>query len=161
MYQSEITGLKADIIYNRPFEACKIINPDFSGIQILGVKKVPNSRGMHCVFVDLETYRGNDYFVLLNDSLRYTFNKPLNEVAAHVDIYGSNNTIKILGSKANEFSQVIGGLDFSHTHAGHSSYLVYAVFTNSTDVNTPKPNEGLILISEIEERLNKLKGLIK
>lgn len=158
MYQSEVENLRLDIIKNQPFEACKIINPDFSGIQILGVKKVPNSRGMHCVFVDLETYRGNDYFVLLNGSLRHTFNKPVNEVAAHVAIYGNDNQIRILGSKANEYSQLIGGLSFNHTEAGHSSTYIYAIKTNSQIV--PPVNEAMKTIEQIEDLLKHLKGLV-
>lgn len=158
MYQSEVENLRLDIIKNQPFEACTLLNPEYSGIKILGVKKIPNSRGMHCVFVDLETYRGNDYFVLLNGSLRYTFNKPLNEVAAHVDIYGSDNSIRIFGYKDNEYSQLIGGLDFNHTNAGHSSYYVYAIKTNSQIV-TPV-NEVLQTIQQIEELLKHLKGLV-
>ena len=158
MYQSEVESLRLDIIKNQPFEACTVINPEYSGIKILGVKKVPNSRGMHCVFVDLETYRGNDYFVLLNGSLRYGFNKPINEVAAHVDIYGNDNQIRIVGSKANEYSQLIGGLDFNHTNAGHSSYYVYAIKTNSQVV--APVNEALKTIEQIEELLKHLKGLV-
>jgi hypothetical protein len=75
MYQYEIMSLKDDIQKNQPFELRTILNPDYSGIKILGVKKVPVSRGLHCVFIDLENYRGNDYFVLLNGSLRYSFSK--------------------------------------------------------------------------------------
>ena len=163
MYQYEIMSLKDDIIKNQPFEACKILNPDFSGIQILGVKKVPVSRGMHCVFIDLENYRGNDYFVLLNGSLRYSFNKPLTEVGAHVDIYGDTNTIRIFGSNPSEYSQQIGGLSFNHTNAGHSSTYIYAVKTNNQIVTPPPPqdNKALWLIGEIEQRLKELKEIVK
>lgn len=160
MYQSEVFDLYRDIIQNKPFESCKILNPEYSGIQILGVKKVPNSRGLHCVFVDLENYRGDDYFVLLNGSLRYGFNKPVNEVAAHVDIYGNDNTIRILGKNPSEYSQWIGGLTFNHTNAGHSSYYIYAVKT-SDQVEIPASNEAIQTIEQIEELLKKLKGLVK
>lgn len=161
MYQYEIMSLKDDIQKNQPFEACTILNPDHSGIKILGVKKVPVSRGLHCVFIDLENYRGNDYFVLLNGSLRYSFSKPLSEVGCHVDIYGNDNSIRIFGSNPKEYSQLIGGLTFNHTNAGHSSYYIYAVKTSS-QVLPPKPdNKALWLIGEIQQRLKELKEIVE
>lgn len=161
MYQSEIIGLYQDILKNKPFEACKIINPDFNGIQILGVKRVPNSRGLHCVFVDLETYRGQNYYVLLNGTLHYSFNKPDNEVGCHVDIYGNENSIRIFGSNPNEYSQLIGGLTYSHTQPGHSSYYIYAIKTATSQQPQPPINEAIKTIEQIEDLLNKLKGLVK
>lgn len=162
MYQSQIAGLKLDIIRNGGFEGCQV-SPTFKGIQIAGVRKVPESinQGRHCVFVDLEDFRGLDYWVETGNNKAYYFSKPLNEVAAHVDIYGDNNKITIMsGSTPEEYSQTISGLSANHTSYGHSSYLVYAVFTNSTDVSTSKPNEALQTIERIEDLLKHLKGLV-
>lgn len=161
MYQNEIAPLKQNILEVQPFEACTILNPEFSGIKILGVKKVPVARGLNCVFIDLENYRGNDYFVLLNGSLRYSFSKPVNEVGCHVDIYGNDNSIRIFGSNPKEYSQLIGDLTFNHTNAGHSSYYIYAVKTSS-QVLPPKPdNKALWLIGEIQQRLKELKEIVE
>jgi hypothetical protein len=164
MYQAQIAGLKQDIIKNDGFEACQV-SGDWSGIKILGVRKLPNqiNQGRHHLFVDLGNYRGDDYFCLLNGSIRYSFNKPENEVGCHVDFYGSSNTLKIVGSKPNEYSQTLSGLTFAHTEYGHSSYYILAI--KSIDyITTPpllNPNRQLILIDEIEQRLNELKGLVK
>ena len=161
MYQSEIWRLKEDI-KNVPgiFEACKVANPTFNGIQIVGVRKVPNSRGLHCAFIDLEDYRGNDFTVLLNGSNRFNFTKPVSEVGCHVDLWSTDNKIQIFSNKG-EYSQLIEGLSFAHTVYGHSSYYVYAVRTNISVVPPVVESEALKLIREIEERTKRLKELVK
>ena len=160
MYQSEIWRLKEDIQNIQGFEACKVMDGSFSGIQILGVRKIPNARGLHCVFVDLENYRGTDNWVVLNNQQNFTFNKPANEVASHVDIYSTDNQIQIR-SKDGKFSQKITGLSFAHTVYGHSSYYVYAKFTNDVIIPQPTESEAQKLLREIEERTKRLKELVK
>lgn len=158
MYQSQISRLKEDIVARQAFEGCFVRNHNFSGIQILGVRKVPSdiNQGRHHLFIDLEDYRGMQYYCLLNGTLRYNFSKPLNEVACHIDIYGTNNSLQILGNGG--FSQVIEGLSNSHTQYGHSSYYIYAVRTS--DVVLPVESEQKRLIREIEERFKRLKEII-
>ena len=162
MYQSQIAGLKQDIITQGGFEACKVTG-DFSGIRILGVRKLPNNinQGRHHLFIDLESYRGNEYFCLLNGNLRYSFNKPSNEVGCHIDFYGNDNTLKILGSKPNENSQLLTGLTFSHTQYGHSSYYIYAVKASGQETLPTPDNKAIWLIGEIEQRLKELKEIVK
>lgn len=160
MYQYEIESYKQDIIKKGGFDGVNV-NGSFSGIQILGVRKIQDSRGLHCVFVDLESYRGNDFYCVLNSSLRYSFNKPNNEVGCHCDIYGDNNSLRIFGSNPLLYSQTLGGLSFSHKIYGHSSYYVYAVKTNSQVVNPIQPdNKAVWLIGEIEQRLKELKEFV-
>lgn len=163
MYQSQIAGLKQDIIQNGGFEGCQV-SGDYNGIQIKGVRKIPDSinQGRHCCFVDLENYRGAEYFCLLNNSLRYGFTKPINEVAAHVDIYGSSNSLRLIGSnQPNVFSQKLSGLSANHTVYGHSSFYIYAIKSATNQQPEPSVNEATKTIEQIEELLNKLKGLVK
>lgn len=162
MYQSEIRKLKEDIkLLPGKFEACTVLNSSFNGIEILGVRKVPNSRGLHCVFVDLEDYRGSEYVTLLNGSNWFGFTKPKDEVACHVDIYSTDNRIQLFGNDG-QYSQVIGGLTFAHTQYGHSSSYIYAKFVkDNVIVSPPEPSEAIKLITEIEQQFQKLKGLIK
>lgn len=160
MYQYEIDSYKQDIIKNGGFDGVNV-SGSFSGIQILGVRKIENSRGMHCAFVDLETYRGNDYYCVVNSATRFGFSKPENEVAAHCDIYGDNNSLRIFGSNPLLYSQTIGGLSYSHKIYGHSSYYIYAVKTNSQGVTPPVIGEAQKTIAEIETLFQKLKGLVK
>lgn len=162
MYQSQIAGLKQDIIRNGGFESCKV-SGSFSGIEIKGVRKVPESinQGRHHLFVDLEDYRGLDYWLELNGSKPFYFNKPVNEAACHIDIYGENNTLKIIGKNETVYSQLITGLSSHHTSYGHSSYYIYAIKTNVIPELPPVDNEALKTIEQIEELLKKLKGLIQ
>lgn len=161
MYQSEIWRLKDDIkTVPNVFEASQVLDSTFKGIQILGVRKIPNARGLHCVFVDLEDYRGTDYVTLLNGSTWYGFTKPKDEVACHVDIYSTDNRIQIF-SNDGRYSQLIGGLSFAHTIYGHSSYYVYAKFSNQIVTPQPTESEAFKLIREIEDRTKRLKELVK
>ncbi len=162
MYQSQIAGLKLDIIRNGGFEGCQV-SPTFKGIQIVGVRKVPESinQGRHCVFIDLEDFRGLDYWVETGNNKAYYFSKPLNEVAVHVDIYGDNNKITIMSNDSPEqYSQTISWLSANHSLYGHSSYYIYAVKTNVIPELPPIENEALKTIEQIEELLKHLKGLV-
>ena len=162
MYQSQIAGLKQDIIKNGGFEACKVLG-SFSGIEIKGVRKLPESinQGRHHLFIDLEDYRGLDYWLELNEQYPFYFNKPKNEVASHIDIYGSANSIRIFGtSKPEIYSQTLTELNANHSLYGHSSYYIYAVKTNVIPELPPIENEALKTIEQIEELLKHLKGLV-
>jgi len=160
MYQSQIAELKQDIIENGGFETCKVLG-SFSGIEIKGVRKLPENinQGRHHLFIDLEDYRGLDYWIQLNNKLPFYFNKPKNEVASHIDIYGSGNSLRIFGTgKPETYSQTLTELNANHTAYGHSSYYIYAIKTTSQIV-TPV-NEALQTIQQIEELLKHLKGLV-
>lgn len=159
MYQTEVKSLRDDIIKNKPFEACVTLDSRTSGIIILGVKKVPNSRGLHCVFVDLEEYRGNEYYCFLNSQFRFNFTKPGNEVGCHLPMGGGSYTLQLKSEKG-DYSQIIGGLNFNHTNAGHSSYYVYAIKSISRIDPIPVDSEAKRLIKEIETNLNRLKEII-
>ena len=163
MYQAQVGGMKQDILLNGGFEGCTV-SGETVGIQLVGIRKIPNliNQGRHHLFIDLEDYRGNDYFCLLNSTLRYGFNKPPNEVGCHIDFYGTENSLRIYGSLPSVFSQLITGLSFAHTQYGHSSYYIYAKLGKGQTVPPPKPdNKALWLIGEIEQRLKELKEIIK
>jgi len=163
MYQHQINQLKQAIIMRGGFEGCFLKNEAFSGIKILGCRKLPNSinQGRHHIFCDLEDFRGNQYQGIVNGALRYDFTKPTNEVGIQADIWSTNNTFQIIG-KDGTFSQVLEGISYSHTEWGHSSVYIYAVRTNA-NVITPQPteSEALKLIREIEERTKRLKEIVK
>lgn len=164
MYQSQIAGLKQDIIKNGGFEACQITGKA-NGISIKGVRKLPDSinLGRHHIFIDLEEYRGSGFYCKLNNKNSYTFSKPVNEVGCHIDFYGSENVLEIKKANSFESSQIVTGLTFSHTQYGHSSYYVYAerVTTSIPDLPTTLvDNEALKTIERIEELLEHLKGLV-
>lgn len=161
MYQSQIAGLKEDIIKNGGFEGCQE-SGSFSGIQILGVRKLPNNinQGRHHLFVDLQDYRGSDFYCVLNSTLHYSFTKPVNEVGCHIDIYGEENSLRLFGSDSLSYSQTLSRLSFAHTSYGHSSYYVYAIKTNNQVVTPTVISEALKTIEQIEELLKHLKGLV-
>lgn len=162
MYQSQISGLKEDIIKNGGFEGCQE-SGSFSGIQILGVRKLPNNinQGRHHLFVDLQDYRGSDFYCVLNSALRYSFTKPVNEVGCHIDFYGEENSLRLFGSDSLSYSQTLSRLSFAHTVYGHSSYYVYAVKSNSQVVTPPVISEPQKMLAELEILIQKLKGLVK
>lgn len=159
MYQNEILDLKNDIIKNGGFEGCIVSNNSFSGIRILGVRKIKNSRGLHCIFIDLEDFRGLGYWVETGSNKAYFFSKPLDQVGCHIDIYGDDNSITIMSDSApEEYSQTISGLSANHSSYGHSSTYIYAIKTNSQIV--PPVNEAMKTIEQIEDLLKHLKGLV-
>lgn len=163
MYQSQIAGLKQDIINNGGFEGCQVMTGG-KGINIKGVRKLHDSinQGRHHLFVDLENYRGLDYYCRLNNKANYFFGKPANEVGCHIDMYGAENTLSIHKTSSNESSQLITGLTFAHTQYGHSSYYIYAerVAASTPDTPSTMPSEALKTIEQIEELLKHLKGLV-
>lgn len=162
MYQHQISQLKQDIISRGGFEGCLVKNESFLGIQILGCRKLPTNinQGRHHIFCDLEDYRGNQYQGVVNNTLRYDFSKPSNEVGIQADIWSTGNSFQIVG-KNNTFSQILDGISYSHTDWGHSSVLIYAVLTDKVIPPQPTESEAQKLIREIEERTKRLKELVK
>jgi hypothetical protein len=161
MYQNQTEGLKASIIKDGGFDGSVVENGKFSGIQIVGVRKVPRAMNgnNHHVYVDLEEYRGSKYKVYLNQALYFLFEKPLNENGCNAPLWSTNNSIQIVGNDG-KFSQVISNLSYAWDVWGHSSWYVYAKFTSDVIVNPPSETETQKLIREIEERFKRLKEIL-
>ena len=175
MYNNQTQDLKNSILNSNGFE-CKVLDPNFLKIKILGVRKVPSNinNGNHHIYVDLENYRGRDYRVKFNEGIYYTFDKPSNETGTNVPMFSSGNKIQIVGSDGS-YSQIIGDLTSSHTDAGHSSYYVYAKLVNDvtlpdppTDPEVPNPelpntNQATLkdIINELEEIIYRLDELVE
>ena len=111
----------------------------------------------HHIFVDLDSYRGEDYYVQ-NVNKNYYFTKPTDETGTDVPIWGEYNKIQIVGNNG-KYSQQLERLTAHHTIYGHSSYLVLATLENEVTqpVEPTKLKQDLIALrqrlSEIIEEL--------
>lgn len=158
MYIEQIKELKDSIKKNNRYEGCSFSGNN-NGIKILGVIKLPNNinQNNHNVFLDLDDYRGLNYWVEGKDKI-YFFGKPINEVGTDIPIWGVNNSIRIVGSDG-KYSQSIDNLSADHTQYGHSSYYVLATLEDTVsipDEPTVPNNDLLNALIALRDELNSI-----
>lgn len=162
MYQTQIKKFRNDILHTSPFVGCRV-EGEFMGFSWLGCVMLPETvnQGRHHLFVDLFidgiNYRSpEEYFLVVNEDLQWVpFEKPKDEVGAHIPLWRQHNAVYLRSRDKSLYSNTLVGLDVNAQVYGHTSY--YAILTNTLNMpgNPPDKYEELLhLMNVMNTNLN-------